>query len=279
MNIRNTFLSGFAALALAAGANAQEIDTLSGSGGPGFNQGYSDDQLILGFFSASDASNSSGINSQGDLLFNLGNASSFTGLAAGTYSVAAFNGSATAGQPALGSGTSDLTSNLTVPSNNTFWTVMGSDETSEQLWLTGAATQTRLSVSGQTTIANDIALIGSAANAPLADGSAFDSSQGTGNQLLSTGRWNGSLVTADAVVPTGSNSLALYSLLPGTGSGGSSTKLGTFTLTDTAGVFSLSFTVTAIPEPSTYAAILGALTVGFVLIRRRMGSATFNTLA
>jgi hypothetical protein len=74
-------------------------------------------------------------------------------------------------------------------------------------------------------------------------------------------------------IPSASNSILLTAVNSGNsedllqlanGSGNLSTDLGYFTLSS-SGI--LSFTV--IPEPSTYAAILGALTIGFVLIRRR----------
>jgi hypothetical protein len=79
---------------------------------------------------------------------------------------------------------------------------------------------------------------------------------------------------------TGPGSLTLWllnSTTPGVNSkGGASqnalvaTELGTFTLGSDG---DLSFTAfAAIPEPSTYAAILGALTIGFVAIRRRVRS-------
>jgi hypothetical protein len=279
MKLRNSLLSGFAALALASvGAHAQEIDTYSGSSGPGFNEGYNDGDLVLSFYSASDTSNGG----PGDLLFNLGSASSFTGLAAGTYSVAGFNGSSTSGQPAVGFGSTELTSypagSLTAPSSSSFWTVMGSNQTSNELWLTGTTAQARASSSTQSTLAGIIGAIGSAgANNANSDGSAFDSSQGTFSNINSQNKWaNFPAVAANSISST-SDQLGLYQLLPGTGSGGSATELGYFTLTDNAGSFSLSFT--AIPEPSTYAAILGALTVGFVLVRRRFGATRLNALA
>jgi hypothetical protein len=272
MKLRNTLLLGIAAAALTVGAHAQQILTYSSAAGPGFNTQYNDGDLVLAFFSASDASSGSPPNSNGDVLFNIGAASSYTGLAPGVYSVAGFNGSATSGQPALGSGSSEITTNLTVPSANTFWTVMGSNTTSQQLWLTGATAQVQQSTGTQTTIANHISSIGSAgAGAPNADGSAYDSAQTTENYLVpAAGRWSGTSVVADAVVSASNNTLGLYSLLPNPS--GSSTYLGFFTLTDTSGAFSLTFT--AIPEPSTYAAILGALTVAFVLVRRRFGAAS-----
>jgi hypothetical protein len=76
-----------------------------------------------------------------------------------------------------------------------------------------------------------------------------------------------------AVGSSGSTSLVLWQLA-GTASGSAAgVDLGTFTLNASTHVL----TFTAIPEPSTYAAILGVLTVGFVLIRRRSqaGAAAF----
>ncbi len=270
MNIRNTLFTALAAVALtAAGVRGQEILANTSGSGPGFLAGYNDDDLILAFMSAGDSAH------HGNVLFDLGTASSFTGLAAGTYSVDGFNGSTTAGQPTPGFGTAVLTPNETVPSATTLWTVMGSDTTTNQLWLSALTTQMQQSSSTQQVTAGFIQSIG---YAPIAnpDGSGFDSSQTAGYYLLTSGAWANFSVGAIPVVGT-SNTLNLYSLLPGTLGHGSATDLGFFTLTDTSGVFSLSFTV--IPEPSTYAAILGALTVGFVLVRRRFGTSRLNALA
>lgn len=267
MTIRNRLLTTLAAVALtAAGARGQEI--LANPGG--YNAGYNDGDLVLSFFSAGDGAKN------GNVLFDLGSAGSFTGLAPGTYSVAGFNGSSTAGQGTPGFGNTELTANETVPSSTTFWTVMGSNTTTNQLWLTSASsTQPQQSASTQSTTAGIIQGIGYAGLAN-ADGSAFDSSRTTSNYLGLTGGFQNFNVGSSSVSAT-SNSMGLFSLLPGVSGGGSSTLLGTFTLTDTAGVFSLSFT--AIPEPSTYAAILGVLTVGFVLVRRRFGASRLNALA
>jgi hypothetical protein len=78
---------------------------------------------------------------------------------------------------------------------------------------------------------------------------------------------------------TGSGTAALWlltSTVAGTGSGKGATNEGPLASALELGTFNLSangeltFTAfTAIPEPSTYAAILGALTIGFVAIRRR----------
>jgi hypothetical protein len=257
-----------AALAITSlGAYGQEITTITGANpatgtsGPGFNAGYSDGDLILAFASAADLSQTSGVNSQGDLLFNLGLASSFTNLAAGTYSVAGFNGSAMAGQPAMGSGTSELTGNLTAPSDTTFWSVFGSlTNNSKQLWLAGVTAQRQQSASTQSTLADIISSIGFAgAAAPNAgNASAFDSAQTTGNYGLSTLMWQNFSAIAFSPVSATSNEMGLYSLLPGVLGGGSSTELGYFTLADTSGKFSLTFTATPAqgPTPSSSAASL-----------------------
>ena len=68
---------------------------------------------------------------------------------------------------------------------------------------------------------------------------------------------------------TGSVTMDLYELTPGSGNGG---LVGTFSLTDT-GV--LSFTssglyASAIPEPSTYGILAGSMMLGFVVLRRRL---------
>lgn len=241
---------GLAAVAVlaAVGVHAQEIDTYPG---PGFNSGYHDGDLVLVFFSATDTAN----NAPGDLLFNLGPASSFTGLAGGTYSVAGFNGSNVAGQGHPGFGNADLTGypagSLTVPNSSTFWTVMGGNSNgansvgvADQLWLTGTGAQQRLSASSQGTIAYWIDTIGYAGiGTTNPDGSGADSSQTTGNYLLVDGYWADTSAVADNTVSATSNSLDLYSMVPGTGGAGSSTLLGTFKLTDTDGVYSLTFTV------------------------------------
>ncbi len=227
------------------GAYAQEIE---GYAGPGFIEGYNDGDLVLVFFSNSDVSQSTGANSQGDLLFNLGPASNFTGLAAGTYSVSGFDGSsAQSMQGALDWGSLDLNSALSVPNASTFWTVMGSNETTNQLWLSGITSQAQISASDQDTIAIRINGIGSAgANNANADGSAYDSAQTTGNYLLIDGEWTDTTAIADSAVSASGSSMGLYSMLPGTRGSGNSTLLGTFKLVDNAGVFTLTFTV---PQP------------------------------
>lgn len=155
MNTRTKLLTTIAAVAIsAAGAHGQEIQANSNAQGTGFNAGYNNGDLILAFMNPGDS------NQNGNVLFDLGSASSFTGLAAGIYSIAGFNGSATTGQPAVGFGSAELTANETVPSANTYWAIMGSNTSNRQLWLTGSTTQHQQSASTQLTIANEINGIG-----------------------------------------------------------------------------------------------------------------------
>jgi hypothetical protein len=283
MKLRNTLLSGLAALAVAAvGARAQEIDTISGGFNGSAGGGYSNGDLVLAFFNPADTSTGSGVNSQGDLLFNIGTVSSYTGLVAGeTYSVAGFNGSATSGQPTVGFGNSELNATQSVPNANTNWAVFGASTSNKELWLTGLTAQSGGTSSTQGTVANQINAIGSgAANVANSDGSAYDSAKATQGDLGSGLNWQNFSPVAATSVSSTSDTLGLYSLTTSLHGGSAGTNLGTFTLTDTAGVFSLTFTAfSAIPEPSTYAAILGALTVGFVLIRRRMSAARLSAVA
>ena len=156
MNIRNTLITTLAAFAItAAGSYGQEILTKSDAGGAGFasTAGYANGDLVLAFMNTADSS------ANGNVLFDLGSASSFTGLAAGTYSVAGFNGSATAGQPSPGFGSAVLSANETVPSNNTYWAVFGSlPATTHQLWLTGQSAQTSQSFGTQGTTGSNVQL-------------------------------------------------------------------------------------------------------------------------
>jgi len=216
---------------------AQQINAPSGSGSTGFNVGYNDGDLVLAFFSASDTAATSGANSHGDVLFNLGSVSSFMNLSTGTYAVAGFNGSSTAGQPPVGFGSAEVINNLTAPSSDTFWTVMGSNTTTNQLWLSGVTAL--MPLTNPLTLVTRVSAIGSgAANNANPDGSAYDSAQTTGNYLIPTsGRWAGQTASSMAAVSSTSDSMGLYSL----SSAGTSTELGVFTLTDTNGQESLTY--------------------------------------
>jgi hypothetical protein len=78
---------------------------------------------------------------------------------------------------------------------------------------------------------------------------------------------NFSFATQDLFSGSGTQTLALYEVAPGTGN---STKFGTLALNDTTG--SLIFTATTAPEPSTYA--LMGLGLGFFafVMRRRLAN-------
>ncbi len=77
--------------------------------------------------------------------------------------------------------------------------------------------------------------------------------------------------TNAAGITGGTGNLDLYVLAPV--SGASATNLGFFSLSDT-GLLSFNVVGVAIPEPSTYAAILGAAALGFVMLRRRKQALT-----
>jgi hypothetical protein len=278
MNRIKKLASCLAIVGLAAvGARAQQINTITDgtAATSGFNasSAYTDGQLVLAFYSSSDASGGH----QGDLLFDIGTESSFTGLASNTYSVAGFNGASSGGQPTVGVGSTELTNGNTVtPGSSTFWTVFG-DNGGTTLYATGPSTgQNSLSPVTQSGVVSDMdALANSGANNGNANGSAYLISQGVYNTIGGSGTWAGGETSVVATTTTGS-SLTLYQLV----AGGAATKLGTFTLTDVSSVWGLTFTpFTAIPEPSTYAAILGAVTVGFVLIRRRVKAGGLSAVA
>ncbi len=111
--------------------------------------------------------------------------------------------------------------------------------------------------------------IGSTANSALVDGTKAGSwtvSETAGTAFNGVGLTKSSFESTGGF--TGSTSFDLYQLAPGSGNG---SLVGVFSLTDT-GV--LSFTssglyASAIPEPSTYAAIFGVVMLGFAAYRRR----------
>lgn len=258
MNPKKLLLTGLVALAVAAvGAQAQVI-----SGLDSLSSAF-DGDLVLGVRNAS-ATN--------DLVIDLGSYSQFHGLTAGTtytltdvksadfistFGANVFTNAGTTWTVFGGVGTSgsDLTPKVT---NGTLW---GSTP-----WTSGTFNTLARSNSQQAT-SNDI--------------DAFTSSLSGGTSLSGNGAQNipvgpGSFTTL--IRPTnnfgyfqvgieastvGTSKLELFELAPGTGAG---IDLGTFTLTSSG----LTFTAfQAIPEPSTYAMILGVATLGFAAIRRR----------
>jgi hypothetical protein len=281
MNIK-TFASAVAvALALGVGgARAQSI------AGPGGLSNENDGDLLLGF------TNPTNTPSAGDLVYDLGSPDSFYSTADGgsltpgsTYTVAAF-------------AASDVTNTFggTAFSNaNVLWGVIGGNgeaagpgsEPEFTLWAAtpGSALQAGSSQSGPSQAMDQFGNGSVFHGTPLSDGvgdatnvsfgSGFYNQSTVGNQAAA-GTFQffqtsilGSLATT--------STMQLYELLPPVGhASGQSIDLGTFTLSSTG----LTFTsFQAIPEPSTYAAILGALTIGFVLIRRRSGEATMGSVA
>jgi hypothetical protein len=93
----------------------------------------------------------------------------------------------------------------------------------------------------------------------LAAASSYSTIIGGGPNSFGYSAWGVSNITSDTA---SGNVAALYELQPGSGNG---IDLGTFTLNTSTGIL----TFTAIPEPSTYAMILGVFALGFVMLRRR----------
>ncbi len=268
MNITKTLVSGFAAVALVAvGVHAQEIDSPSG----GVN-GYSSGDLLLAFYSQT---------APADLLFDIGTGASYQGLAAGTYNVAGFTGSATAGQPAVGSGNTDYLAAFGSYSASTRWSVSAGNSGTSELYLTSqGATQKANTANIQGGTAGTIDTIGAEAQ-----GNPNTAGANPGDSLLTdkpvfngisstTHTWAGGEQVVDTTT-AGTSTLTLWYLAPTSSGTKNGVDLGFFTLNGGNGT--LTFTV--IPEPATYAAILGALTVGFVMVRRRFRSAGFSAAA
>jgi hypothetical protein len=284
MNTRKLIVSSLAGLALAAVAvHAQEIQgTPFGTGASGFATGNTDD-LVLAFYSSDVGS---------DLMFDIGNVTSYTSAGPGVYNVAEFTGGSAGGDPTLGSGVSDFntlfasTDGALGSNTKTRWTVGGGDPNSNELWLVspvGGAVQK--AISDQSQVSGNINTTGGAG-----EGNSNTSGANPGDAIVAhasgeamyndinqtTHAWIGGYggATADSSV-SGTTELELYDLVQTSGGTAAGSPIGFFTLNSATG--GLTFTV--IPEPSTYAAILGALTVGFVLFRRRFGAASFNVLA
>jgi len=106
--------------------------------------------------------------------------------------------------------------------------------------------------------ANVIAAI----STPTGNAAAFTNENGA-NSFGGVGTSNVTTFLVAENAGGGTTSLDLYTLAT-TSAGAAAVDLGTFSL-DSSG----NLTFTAIPEPSMYAAILGAITVGFVMLRRR----------
>jgi hypothetical protein len=270
------------ALAMAAMASVAHAQTING---PTNLNTATDGDLILGFV------NSASPPSAGDLDVDIGSASQYTGLTAGTYTVAAFNAAdltSTYGANAFSS-----TTNWTVFGGNGLAGGPGSTPTST-IWATSvnstalqAKTATAL---GATSGAFDTFLnsgvngfgngggftLNGSAYASNDSGSSPTGSAGGGLAQLATTSLNFSYFSSSVFKPTaGTSTLTLYQLLPTSSGTAPGVDLGVFTLSSSG----LTFTAfTAIPEPATYAAILGLLTIGFVVVRRRFQAAGLSAI-
>lgn len=174
-----------------------------------------------------------------------------------------------------GSATTDLSATGLAPGANTFWTVSGGNGTTNEVWVTSTSRSNVLNAtSNQLTLAgnldNDIG--GSVSNgAGNGVSGTFDAQLSGKNVFVDIGaaNWSGTYSTPVARAANGTSTLELWALAQTSSGTKAGVDLGTFTLNTATDVL----TFTAIPEPSTYAAILGALTIGFVMIRRRFGRA------
>lgn len=262
--------SGLVALSAMA-AQAASIPTIGNLNSVNAN---SEGDLVLGFYNPSVTNN---------LVVDIGPASDYysTALASlggtltpgATYTVDAYN-------------SADLTTvfGSNAQSASTQWAVIGgngalggpSNEPPQSIWTTATSfkapqTYSQAQQTG-TSLVVDTLTNQLAGGAPVsATGSQVamtipSSGAGSFNLAFNTvqgGQSGGVVVTGTTAA---SSSLALW-YLP---SGGTAVDLGTFNLSSSA----LTFTsFAAIPEPSTYAMILGALTVGFVALRRRFSKA------
>jgi len=251
MKINKLLLSGLVALSLAAVGAQAAILPGSDIGGIANVGGASPGDLVLGFRNPANA----------DIVFDIGQYSAYRAVAPGTYQIAGFN-------------TSEL---LSVDANaftaaGTLWTVFGGSGSSNgllgapdgYLWVTSNSSLNSSTTQGSLSNAFDTTLSGSLTTSTFGGASDANvlSSPKLFTLLSSSTSYSGAFGSPVESTTLGSTSLKLWELAPGTGAG---TLLGTFNLDSTG----LTFTVAAIPEPSTYAAILGLATVSFVAIRRR----------
>ena len=247
MNINKFLLSGFVALSLAAvGAQAAVLPGTE-IGGLAIN-GSQPGDLVLGFRNAASSS---------DIVFDIGQFTSYEGVAPGTYQVGGFN-------------TTELASvfSTAFTASGTQWTVFGGTGNNSlakpdgTLWVTSNGNLNRSNVQGSLSNAFDTFVntgLGLTSFGGTSDANVLSAPK-LFSQLSSSNSYSGAFGSAVESTTLGSTSLNLWELTPGTGPG---TLLGTFNLDSTG------LTFTAIPEPSTYAAILGLVTVGFAAIRRR----------
>lgn len=273
---------GLLALASVA-ANAQSIPALPDldSENPG--------DLVLGFSSSAVSK---------DLLFDVGPASDYyTAQTAATLGATGFTAPLTGGMTytVVAYSPTDLATEFgsSASSSTTYWTVVGGNGSdggplgttpNSNLWVSAPSTTTVLSETAlnQGGLSNKIdvgltnAMFGGG-NAAAPGSFASNDAYVPGTKVFSqdlTGGNNFNYYSGSVVGNTGSSSssINLYELQPTSSGTAPGVELGTFTLT------SSGLTFTAIPEPSTYAAVLGVLTLGFVLLRRRSKAATLNAI-
>jgi len=249
MKTQNLLLSGVFALSLAAvGAQAQ---VLAGSDIGGLNVvGANAGDIMLGVRNATSSS---------DFAVDLGNFTAYENVAAGTYTVAGFNAA-------------ELTSVFAnaFTTAGTQWTVFGGTGNNPTTQPTGTLW---ISSNSNLNKSNTGASLSNAFDTFLNTGLAVSSFGGTSNatvisspklfSMLSSSSGYGAYTGVESTT-VGSTSLKLWELTPGTGAG---TLLGTFNLSSSGLTFTSA--MVAIPEPSTYAAILGVATLGFAALRRR----------
>jgi PEP-CTERM motif len=251
MNTKKLILSGLVALSLAAiGAQAA---VLPGSDIGGLSAASQPGDLVVGFRNPASTS---------DFVIDIGQFSAYEGVAPGTYQIGGYN-------------SAELLSVFPTAftTSGTQWTVFGGTgneglaQPNSSLWISSSSTLSRANAGLQGSLSNTFDTFVSTQLASSTFGGASDAtalSNKSFSALGSAGGYNGAYAAIESTT-VGSTSLKLWELLPGSGAG---TLLGTFNLDSVNG---LTFTVggAAIPEPSTYAALLGVVTLGIVAIRRR----------
>jgi hypothetical protein len=252
MKIKRMLGSASIALAMIAATHAQSTITVS------------TDDLILGFKETGATNN---------LEVDLGSVTNF--LSGGTY--------ATGTETTLSQlSATDLTAQFGTwaGTNQVTFAVAGADGTNNTIWATDKSTTALKQGTSQGTATNAILTVYSGLN-----NATSTANSATAAAITATGAqsWSKMITTANnfswsslnnmatnttALTGTdGSTSVSLYLYQLTEGSTSAGTLLGTFKLYDN-GI--LSFTsLSAIPEPSTYAMILGVAALGFVMIRRR----------
>lgn len=250
MKIKNLIATALLAAGLAAAASAQTVSVGLGD-------------LVLGFNKSSSTGSTSNVEVTLGAVTNFKSGGSYytpgTEVFLSQLSVADLNGT-------YGTGTGSAGWKAT----GTTWAVVGTNGAGggNTLWSTQVTPENAGSSQGAG--ANQIATMytglngkaiastSSSAVVPTANADSWKStSSGNFGYFGSTiFRNNSALAT-----PGASNSLNLYEYVEGSNA---YSLLGTFKLYDTG-----SFSFTAIPEPSTYAALLGVVTLGVVAVRRR----------